>query len=126
MFLYDSISICTCVVTSKITCAGTLSNSSKVIPAELKDIKDREEIFTILHYVNNEKNIALCTYTVITTSSGKKNVILLLTMRPLAGIAKDGKNQKPSIYTFYDYTKVGTGIVNKINDYYTTRIESRQ
>ena len=59
-----------------------------------KDAKDRREFSTILYHEKDEKNVALCTYTVKTKSSGKKNVILLSLIRPLAAMANDVKKQK--------------------------------
>lgn len=52
-----------------------MNNNAKGVPGS-KDTKDRKEFSTILYQEKDEKNIALCTYTVKTKSSGKKNVIL--------------------------------------------------
>ena len=73
-----------------------------------------------MHFEKDHKDLALCSYTVKTKSSGKKNVLLLSTMPPLPGIiTKDDNNQKPSMYEFYDFTKGGTDIVDQLNDFYT-------
>ena len=52
--------------------------------------------------------MALCSYNVKTKSKGKKNVLMLTTIRPLLGITKDDK-KKPALYKLYDFTKGGWG-----------------
>ena len=42
------------------------------------------------------------------TKSGKKNVLLFSTMRPIIGVTKDDGKQKPGLYKLYDFTKGGT------------------
>ena len=59
-------------------------------------------------------------------SSGKKNVLLLFTMRPLNGITRDDNKQKSCIYKFHDFTKGGTNIVDQLNDYYTVHSQSNR
>lgn len=57
-------------------------------------------------------------YTIKTKSKSKKT--LLCCHNSLHGkMIKDGK-EKPKIIKFYDFTKGGTGIVDQLNDYYTT------
>ena len=96
--LYNSISLANWLLTRNITCVGTLNNNRIDIPGELMDAKKRDVFSITLHYEKDDKNIALCTYTVKTKSSGKKNVKLLSTMRPLPGITKDDKKQQPAIF----------------------------
>ena len=59
----------------------------------------------------------LLSYTVKTKFSGKKNDLLLSTMRPLNGITRDDNKQKPGTFKFYEFTKGGTDIVDQLNDY---------
>ena len=42
------------------------------------------------------------------TKSGKKNLLLLSTMRPIMGVTKDDGKQKPGLYKLYDFTTGGT------------------
>ena len=44
-------------------------------------------------------------------------------MCPLNGITRDGNKQKPGIYKFCDFTKIGTDLVDQLNDYYTVRYQ---
>ena len=60
----------------------------------------------------------MCTYTTKSKSKGKKNVLVLSTMRPLMGITRDDGKQKPAIIKFYDFTKGGTDVMDqKISKY---------
>ena len=79
-----------------------------------KDAKDRREFSTILYHEKDEKNIALCTYTVKTKSSGKKNVILLSLIRPLAAMANDVKKQKKQPTKWMAITTRGVSQDNKM------------
>ena len=65
-------------------------------------------------------------YTVKSKSKGKKNVLMLTTLRPLNGKTKDDGKQKPTLLNLYDFTKGGTDIVDQLIDYYTTRASSRR
>ena len=56
--------------------------------------------------------LVLNSYIVKTKSSGKRNVLLLSTMRPILGTAKDNLQLKPAIYKLNDYTKGGTDIID--------------
>ena len=60
-------------------------------------------------------------YAVRTKSKGKKNVLVLSTMRPLPGATRDDGYHKPAIIKLYDFTKGGTDIVDQLNDYHTCR-----
>ena len=122
--LYTSISLANWLLGRKITCVGTLNNNRQGIPTELKNISEREEFSLTCHYESVKKDLCLLSYTVKTKSSGKKNVLLLSTMRPLNGITRDDDKQKPGVYKFYDFTKGGTDLVDQLNDYYRGRCQS--
>ena len=61
---------------------------------------------------------------VVILSTGKKDVVVLLTSRPLHGKKIDNDKEKPQIIKFYDFTKGETDIVDQLNDYYTTKSKS--
>ena len=69
------------------------------------------------HYKEKEKHVCTTSYTVATKSKGKKNVVILSTMRPMDACTKDDDKFKPQIFKFYDFTKGSTDIVNQINDF---------
>ena len=67
------------------------------IPDKLKTATDRDEFSATCHFEPKQKNLCLNTYTVKTKSKGKKNVLLLSTVRPMNKKAEDDKNDKPAI-----------------------------
>ena len=101
-----------------------MNHNRQGIPTELKNTSEREEFSVTCHYESVKKDLCLLSCTVKTTSSGKKNVLLLSTMRLLNDIIRDDNKQKPGIYKFYDLAKGGTDIVDQLNDYYMVRSQS--
>ena len=67
-------------------------------------------------------NIIYCYYRV----KGKKNIVILSTMRPMDACTKDDDKFKPKIFRFYDFTKSDTDIVDQMNDSFTTRAKSNR
>ena len=63
---------------------------------------------------------------VVRTSSGKKNILMLTTMRPLLGVASDHGKKKQALYKAYDFTKGGTDIVQQKFGNYTVKNKSRK
>ena len=83
-----------------------------------KNAKQRGEFESTMHWEKTEGDLSLCTYTTKSKSKGKKNVLVLSTMRPLMGITRDDGKQKPAIIKFYDFTKGGTDVMDqKISKY---------
>jgi len=122
--LYTSIPIANWLREKSITVIDTLKHNRIGIPDELKDAKGREEHSVTLHYESTKKDIAICSYTVKTKSSGKKNVLMLTTTRPLLGKTKDDGKNKPALYKLYDFTKGGTDIVDQKIGTYTCKAKS--
>ena len=116
--LYTSIPLANWLLDRHITTVGTLNTNRIGIPDELKNTKDRNE-FSVTCHLDESKKIYLTTYSVRTKSKGKKNVMVLSTMRPLQGVTIDDGKKKPAIIKFYDFTKGGTDIVDQINDFHT-------
>ena len=65
----------------------------------------------VIHWEQEEGNLALCAYTTKSKSKGKKNVLVLSTLRPLIGTTRDNGMRKPVIIKFYDFTKGGKDIL---------------
>ena len=80
----------------------------------------------IYHYEEKEKGMCITSYTVTTKSKGKKNVVILLTMRPMDAFTKDDDKLKPQIFKFHDFMKGGTDIVDQMNDFFTTCAKSNR
>ena len=119
--LYTSILLSTWLLGKKITYVGTLNHNCQGIQTELKNTSERGGFSVNCHYESVKKDLCLLSYIVRIKSSGKKNVLLLSTMRPLNRITRDDNKQKPIIYKFYDFTKDGMDIVVQLNDHYTAR-----
>ena len=118
--LYTSIDLTRWLYTKNITFVGTMVLGRVGIPAEVKVVTGREENSTKTYF---EKNcpISLTSYVVNTKSKGKKNILVLSTMPPLLGVTKDDGKDKPAIIKLYDFTKIGTDIVDQINARSTTK-----
>ena len=121
--LYTSVEQAEWLLERRITDVGTLLTNRIGIPAELKECKTRDVYSRTCHFEKEDKDLCLMSYTVKTKSKGKKNVLMLSTMRPLHGVTKD-EAVKQATYKFYDFTKGGTDIVDQMNDYYSTRSKS--
>ena len=53
-----------------------------------------------------------------------KNMLVLSTVQPLLAVTKDDGKRKPSIIKLYDFTKIGTDIVDQRNAKITTKAKS--
>ena len=65
-----------------------------------------------MHWEKTEVDLSFCTYTTKFKSKGKKNVLVLSTMRPSMGIMCDDGKQKPIIIKFYDFPKGETDVMD--------------
>ena len=61
----------------RITSVGTLRSNRKGIPAEIKEIKDRETNSYEIYWEKDDGISNLHSYVVKTKSSGKRNALLL-------------------------------------------------
>ena len=105
----------------KISIVGTVQKVRVGFPEEVFDTKIREVLRKPYHFEKYKKDLCLSSYTLQTTSNGKKNVVILSTTRPIHSCTKDDNKSKHEIFKFYDFTKGGTDIIDQINDYFTTR-----
>ena len=122
--LYTSIPICRWLLEKDITMIGTFQTNQRGIPPEMKDIKTREP-FSSETYWEKGGEMALSSY-VVKTSTGKKNILMLTTVRPLLGVTSDDDKCKPALYKLYDFTKGGTDIVDQTFGNYTVKTKSRK
>ena len=116
--LYKSISTSNWLLKHNITSVGTLVSNRVGLPDKLKDASQRDELESTMHWEQEHGNLALCAYTTKSKSKGKKNVLLLSTMRPLFRVTCADRKRQPAIIKFYDFTKGGTDILDqKISKY---------
>ena len=62
----------------------------------------------------------------MSTKSGRKNVLLLATTKPLLGVTRDDNKNKPAQYKLYDFTKGGTDECDQRVESYSTKPKSRK
>ena len=124
--LYNNVPIAKWMIDRDIATVGTLDTVRIGIPDELKDTKCRENFSVTCHIESKEKNLYITTYLVKTKSTGRKNVLMLSTMRPVPGIIKDDGKLKPAIMKFCDFTKGRNDIVNQLNDYDSCRARTNR
>ena len=102
--LYTFITTTRWLLDLNLTVIGTLQLNRSGIPKEIKSVNNHDDLSAIVYWAND--NLNLSSY-VVKTRSGKKNVLLLSAMRPIMGVTKDDRKQKPGLYTLYDFTKGG-------------------
>ena len=103
---------------------GTMQHNRSGIPAEIKSTNDRENLSTNIYWADNG-NLVLSPY-VVSTKSGRKNVLLLATTKPLLGVTRDDNKNKPAQYKLYDFTKGGTDECDQRVESYSTKPKSRK
>ena len=122
--LYSSIPIARWLLEHNITMLGTLKSNRIGIPPEIKDVSERE-IDSYEIYWDESGNMNISSY-VVKTSSGKRNILMLSTLRPLLGTTKDDGKKKPALYKLYDFTKGGTDIVDQKVGAYSVKPKSKR
>ena len=118
---YTSVPLAKWLLDRDIATVGTLNTVTIGIPDKLKDTKFRENFSVTCYVESKEKNLYITTYSEKAKSPGRKNVLMLSTMRPIPGITKDDVKSKPALMKFYDFTKGRTNIVVQLNNYYNCR-----
>ena len=93
---------------------------------EINIVTNREDFSQMIHFEEGKKDLALCSYHVKTKSKGKRNVLMLTTMRPMLGITRDDGKKKSALYKFYDFSKGGTDIVDQKKYFYMCEAMSRK
>ena len=121
---YTSVAIARWLLEKDITMIGSLQSNRRGIPPEIKDISTRE-ILSTETYWEQDGDLSLSSY-VVRASSGKKNILMLTTMRPLLGVTSDDGKKKPALYKLYDFTKGGMDIVDQKFGNYTVKTKSRK
>ena len=107
----------------KFTIVGTMRHDRKDIPKEVKVIGNKEKK-SVLYVYHEEKNIMLASY-IDKKKSGKKNVIVVLTMHDGVKVTND-QRKKPQIHSMYDHTKGGVDVVDLLSTSHSTRIKSKR
>ena len=106
-----------------ITVVGTLRSHRIGLPKELTEVKDRDDL-SVKYAFTEDGNIMLVSY-VVKKKSGKRNILMLTTMRKSVKITRDSR-KKPNVITLYDCTKGGVDVMDMISSNLSTRIQSRR
>jgi hypothetical protein len=96
----------------------------KGVPAEMKDFKNRENLSSEVYW-QKDGPLSLSSY-VVETTTGKKNVLMLSTLKQILGTTKDDSRNKLALYKLYDFTKGGTDIVDQRMAFHTSKTKSRR
>ena len=123
---YASITLANLLLSRIITCVGRLNHNPQGLSAELKDSWKREEFLKTWYYESENKDLCLLLHITKLQSSGRKNNLLLLTVRALKCVTKDDNKKTPNICKFYDFAKGKTDIVDQLSEYYIVRSQSNR
>ena len=121
--LYTSINLAQWLLQKRMTCIGTTQQNRVGIPEDLKKTNDRELLSTRQLWEKTKSDLVLTSY-VVSSSKGKKNVLVLSTTKPLQGVTRDDGCRKPAVIKLYDFTKGGTDNVDQRIAMYSTRTKS--
>ena len=127
--LYTSIPLASWLYIQGITMIGTMQTNRKGIPAYLKDSKNKESFHNEIYWLREENEtgpMSLSSYTVITKSKGKKNVLMLSTMDIPLGTTKDDDKKKMALYKLYDFSMGGTDAIDYRCARYSCKPKSRR
>lgn len=109
----------------RLTIVGTIRKNKPQLPQELLSIKERPRGSSMFAFGKLPNMCTVVSY--IPNKTQKKNVLLASTMHSDDEIDPDsGDSFKPSIITFYNLTKGGVDVVDRLkNEYSVTRVSNR-
>lgn len=117
--LYTSLELFEWLMTKDITVVGTIDQSRKGIPSQIKEVNGRQDNSYEVYREKSQGKMYLNSCVKQTKSKGLRNVLLLSTLPSLLGVTKDDQQKKPAIYKLYDFTKGGTDIIDQRINFYT-------
>ena len=79
-----------------ITSGGMLAANRRGLPKEFIKTTEREEFSYKVLWPKDESYMSLHSYVVETKSTGKRNVLLLSTLKPLLALTRDDGKKTPS------------------------------
>ena len=92
----------------------------------VKRIGNKEKNLYEIFWDESDPKLNLHSYVVSTKNSRKRNVLMLFTMKPILGVAKEHSNQKPAVYKFYNFTKWWTDVIDQRIGFYSRKAKSRR
>ena len=124
--LSTSIPLADWFLAKDITSVGTLVANQRGLPKEFIKTTEREEFSYKVLWSKDEPYMSLHSYVVETKSTGKRNVLLLSTLKPLLAVTRDDGKKTRQIYKVYDFTKGKTDIIDQRAQYYTCKVKSNK
>nr|XP_022911139.1 piggyBac transposable element-derived protein 4-like [Onthophagus taurus] len=111
---FTSFPLAELLLQQNVTMVGTMKKNKKELPPELL-AKGRPEKSSVFAYQNNKTVVSY-------VPKKNKNVVLLSTMHLEDGTIDEttGEDSKPEIITFYNMTKGGVDVVDKLCSTYST------
>ena len=103
--LYTSIPIAQWLLDRPITSVGTLQSNRKGIPAEIKEIKDRETNSYEVYWEKDNGILNLHSYVVKPKSSGKRNILLWSTCHRFLQLQKMTTKVNPLFTNYTTFQK---------------------
>ena len=116
--LFTSFELCQFLLKNKTTYVGTVRLNRKFLSEEHKE---KKELYKSRFFIDTTEKIISVSY----QSKKKKNVVLLSSQHKEANILK-GEKRKPEIVKFYNKTKAGVDIVDKMIKNYSTQAFCRR
>lgn len=120
---FSDVSLLKTLSDRRLSYVGTLKKNKWQIPMPLKDIKNREINSSVFGF---RKEGTLVSY-VPQNKSNKKNVLVISSMHHDDTIDEEtGTKKKPEIITYYNKTKVGVDMVDKMCSLYNVSRNTRR
>ena len=123
--LCTSISTAEWLLSKGITTVRTIMSNRIGLTDAAKITTGRETYSTRVFWEAEKGDINLSSYCV-SSSTGKRNVLILSTVQPLLGVTTDDDKQKPTVYKLYDFMKRGTDIADQKMEKSTTKPKSHR
>ena len=98
-------------ISHNILFVGTLQSNRRDIPIEVKNVAERERFSCQCFWESSENKLVLHSYRFPTKSSGQRNVLLLLTVELILGVAIDDGKKKLAKCKLYDFAKADTELM---------------
>lgn len=110
-------------VNHRTTMVGTVRKNKPQLPPEFKNVKDRPVFSTIFGFGANPNKTLLVSY----VPKKNKNVIMLSTLHSEDEIdAETGDSMKPEVISFYNMSKGGVDVVDRMKkEYSVKRVSNR-
>ena len=109
---YTSISLANRCLQQNITMISTIMTNRKGV-GSIELLDSREDLSSKVYWGKEKGKLSITSYVVNKKCAGKRNILILSAMPPLIGVTKDDGKKNPATIKLYDFTKVGTDIIDQ-------------